>query len=88
MNYNVIQREVVMATISFRVSEEEKKIISDFSKKNNITVSELILNSIFSKIEDSEDYVLGEKRMLDPKNVVKGDIKELAEKYGINYDEL
>lgn len=77
-----------MPTISFRVSDEEKKIISDFSKKNNITISELMLNSIFSKIEDVEDYMLGEKRLLAPKNVIKGDIRELAEKYGINYDEL
>lgn len=77
-----------MATISFRLSDEEKKIISNFSKKNNITISELMLKSILEKIEDEEDYMLGEKIMLDPKTKVTGDLKELAESYGIDYDKL
>lgn len=77
-----------MATISFRVSDEEKKIISDFSKKNNITISELMLNSILEKIEDTEDYMLGEKIMTGPKTKITGSIEELAEKYGIDYEKL
>lgn len=77
-----------MATISFRLSDEEKKIISNFSKKNNITISELMLKSILEKIEDEEDYMLGEKRMLDPNNKPNGNIRELAEEYGIDYDKL
>lgn len=77
-----------MATISFRVSDEEKRLITEFSKRNNITVSELMLNSILEKIEDEEDYLLGEKRMLDPNNKITGGIKELAEKYGIDYEKL
>ncbi|GAA6326287.1 hypothetical protein F350042L8_33850 [Fusobacterium ulcerans] len=77
-----------MATISFRLSDEEKNIISKFSKENNLTVSEFILNSIFSKIEDREDYLLGEKRMLDTKNKVTGDLRKLAEDCGIDYDKL
>ncbi|MBP6282115.1 MAG: hypothetical protein KBA67_08035 [Leptotrichiaceae bacterium] len=77
-----------MATISFRVSEEEKKIISEYSKKNNITVSEFLLSSVLSKIEDEEDYILGEQRMLDSDNKPNGSIRELAEKYGIDYDSL
>lgn len=77
-----------MATISFRVSEEEKRIISEYSKKNNITISEFLLNSVLSKIEDEEDYLLGEQRMLDPNNKPSGSIKDLAEKYGIDYENL
>ena len=77
-----------MDTISFRVSEEEKKIISEYSKKNNITVSEFLLSSVLSKIEDEEDYILGEQRMLDSDNKPNGSIRELAEKYGIDYDSL
>ena len=77
-----------MATISFRVSEEEKKIISEYSKKNNITVSEFLLSSVLSKIEDEEDYILGEQRMLDSDNKPNGSIRELAVKYGIDYDSL
>lgn len=77
-----------MATISFRVSEEEKRIISEYSKKNNITISEFLLNSVLSKIEDEEDYLLGEQRMLDPNNKPSGSIEDLAEKYGIDYENL
>ena len=77
-----------MATISFRVSDEEKRIISEYSKKNNITISEFLLNSVLSKIEDEEDYLLGEQRMLDPNNKPSENIKDLAEKYGINYESL
>lgn len=77
-----------MATISFRLSEEEKEIITKFSKRNNITISEFMLKSVFDKIEDEEDYMLGEKRMLDPNNKPNGNIRELAKKYGIDYDEL
>ena len=70
------------------LSEEEKKIISEYSKKNNITVSEFLLSSVLSKIEDEEDYILGEQRMLDSDNKPNGSIRELAEKYGIDYDSL
>lgn len=47
-----------------------------------------VLTSILEKIEDEEDYLLGERLMLDPDNKAMGTIKELAEKYGIDYDEL
>lgn len=77
-----------MATISFRLSDEEKRLITDFSKRNNITVSELILNSILEKIEDEEDYTLGEKIILDPNTKITGTLKELAKEYGIDYDKL
>lgn len=91
MNYIVIQNLKgvdCMATISFRLSDEEKRLITDFSKRNNITVSELILNSILEKIEDEEDYALGEKIMLDPNTKITGTLKELAEECGIDYDKL
>lgn len=77
-----------MATISFRVSDEEKEIISNFSKKNNISMSKFVLESILEKIEDEEDYRLGVERMLDPNNKIAGDLRELAEECGIDYDAL
>lgn len=77
-----------MATISFRVSDEEKKLIEEFSKKNNKTMSEFMLSSILEKIEDTEDYMLGEKIMFDPKTKITGSIKELAEEYGVDYEKL
>lgn len=75
-----------MATISFRVSDEEKKIISEHSKKNNITVSEFLLNSVLAKIEDDEDYLLGEQMWLDSLNQPKITLKEFAEKHGFDYE--
>lgn len=77
-----------MATISFRVSDEEKQLISNFSKRNKITMSELMLSSILERIEDAEDYKLAEERMLDPNNKPSGTLRELAEKCGINYVNL
>lgn len=41
-----------------------------------------------NKIEDYEDYLLGEARMLDPDNVETGDLRKLAKENGINYDGL
>lgn len=55
-------------------------------KKNNITISELMLNSTLEKIEDTEDYMLGEKIMADPKTEITGSIKELAEEYKKKYN--
>lgn len=77
-----------MATISFRLSDDEKKLITDFSKKNKITVSEFILSSILEKIEEAEDYALGEKILLDPKVKINGNLENLAKKFGIDYDAL
>ena len=77
-----------MATISFRVSEEEKNIIAEYSRKYNMTMSEFMLNSILEKIEDEEDYRLGEQRMLAPNNKLTGTIEELAKECGIDYDKL
>ncbi len=78
-----------MATISFRVSEEEKNLIFDYAKKNYKTMSEFLLETILEKIEDREDYLLGEARMIDKENSkVIGDLKSVAENFGINYEEL
>lgn len=77
-----------MATISFRISAEEKEIISKYSKEQNLTMSEFILTSIFSNIQDKEDYLLGEKRMLDTENKITGNLKKLAKDCEIDYDAL
>lgn len=45
-----------------------------------------MLNSILEKIEDTEDYMLGEKIMADPKTEITGSIKELAEEYKKKYN--
>lgn len=77
-----------MATISFRVSDKEKDLITKYAKNNNNTISEFILNATLSRIEDYEDYLLAEKLLLDTDNIITGDLRKLAEDNGINYDEL
>lgn len=78
-----------MPTLSLRVSEEEKTLISNFAKEKYLTISEFILKSALEKIEDEEDYILGEARFIDPKkSEVIGDLRTAAEKFGIDYDKL
>lgn len=76
-----------MAIITLNVTDEEKKIITDFSEANNMSISELILK-IIEDLEDEEDYKLAEKILNDPNTKYTEGIKELAEKSGIDYDAL
>ena len=76
-----------MATITLNVTDEEKRIITDFSEANNISVSELILK-IIEDLEDEEDYKLAVERINDPNNKTCGTLNELAAEFGIDYDEL
>ncbi len=78
-----------MATLSLRISEEEKEKISNFAKQNNLTISEFILKTALEKIENKEDYLLGEAIMLNPKEIeIVGDLKTISKKFGIDYDKL
>ena len=76
-----------MAIITLNVTDEEKKLITDFSEANNMSISELILK-IIEDLEDEEDYKLAEKIINDPNNKTCGTLKELATEFGIDYDEL
>ncbi|MCY7008800.1 DUF6290 family protein [Fusobacterium simiae] len=76
-----------MAIITLNVTDEEKRIITDFSEANNISISELILK-IIEDLEDEEDYKLAEKILNDPNTKYTEGIKDLAEKLGIDYDAL
>ena len=76
-----------MATITLNVTDEEKKLITDFSEVNNISISELILK-IIENLEDEEDYKLALERINDPNNKPCETLNELAAEFGIDYDEL
>ena len=56
-----------MAIITLNVTDEEKKLITDFSEANNMSISELILK-IIEDLEDEEDYKLALERINDPNN--------------------
>ena len=76
-----------MATITLNVTDEEKKLITDFSEANNMSISELILK-IIENLEDEEDYKLAIARINDPNNKTCGTFREIATEFGIDYDEL
>ena len=76
-----------MAVITLNVTDEEKKLITDFSEANNMSISELILK-IIENLEDEEDYKLALERINDPNNKPCGILNELAAEFGIDYDEL
>lgn len=76
-----------MATITLNVTDEEKKLITDFSEANNMSISELILK-IIEDLEDEEDYKLAIARINDPNNKTYGTLREIATEFGIDYDEL
>ena len=47
-----------MGTISLRMDEEDQKLIKEYAKTKNITVSSLIRNAVLEKIEDEIDMDL------------------------------
>lgn len=49
------------ATISIRVSEEEKNIFKAYAKHHNSTLSEIIRNAMLEKIEDEYDLKVFEE---------------------------
>lgn len=44
-----------MATISLRLNDRDSKLIHDYAKLKNITVSDLMRNVVIEKIEDELD---------------------------------
>lgn len=52
MYYNVVQlfwKELILMTISVRLSEEDTELIKAYATLNNISVSELIRNAVLEK---------------------------------------
>ncbi len=76
-----------MAVITLNVTDEEKKLITDFSEANNMSISELILK-IIEDLEDEEDYKLAEQIINDPNTKYTEGIEDLAKECGIDYDAL
>ena len=72
-----------MAVITLNVTDEEKKLITDFSEANNMSISELILK-IIENLEDEEDYKLAEKIINNPNTKYTEGIEDLAKECGID----
>jgi len=52
-----------MSIISLRMNKEEEKIIKEYAKANNISVSELFRSSVLEKIETDIDVALYQEAM-------------------------
>ncbi|MSS77371.1 antitoxin [Anaerococcus sp. AGMB00486] len=74
-----------MASISFRVSKDEERLIKDYVKVNNLNLSETLRNLILDEIED--DLKLDEERILEAQNRIGKekayDHTEVWEKLGV-----
>ncbi|HHX62799.1 MAG TPA: CopG family transcriptional regulator [Epulopiscium sp.] len=47
-----------MNIITLRINDEDNKLVRDYAKTNNITISDLVRNSVLEKIEDDIDLKL------------------------------
>lgn len=56
-----------MTVISLRIDNEEDKLIKEYAKANNISVSALFRNSVLEKIEDEIDLGLYNQALAEHK---------------------
>lgn len=67
-------------TISVRLSEADTELIKSYAELNNISVSELVRQSVMEKIEDEIDLKLFDEAMDDFKKNPKTYTLDEAEK--------
>lgn len=60
-----------MSTISLRMNEEEEKLIKEYAKAQNISISELVRSSVLERIEDDIDVTLYQQAMQEHKEQPK-----------------
>ena len=69
-----------MSTISLCLNDEEEKLIKAHAELNNMSVSELVRNSVLEKIEDDIDLELYHQAMkehtLKPNDITFDDMIE------------
>ncbi len=66
--------------ISIQLSEEDTKLFESYAKRHNITISELVRQSVLEKIEDEYDLKVYEKAIAEfEKDPVTYTIKEVRE---------
>lgn len=54
-------------TISLRLNDEDSMLIKKYAELNGLTVSELVRQSVFERIEDEHDIKAYEKAMAEYK---------------------
>lgn len=64
------ERVISMTAISLRINPDDEKIIKEYAKSKNISVSALFRNSVLEKIEDDIDLNLYKQAMQEnPKSI-------------------
>ena len=71
-----------MPTITIQVTDEEKEIIEDYAKSHDISVSEVLVETFFEKLEDAYDLKAIEEYEADPDKTTYS-LKEAAKMLGI-----
>ena len=56
-----------MNIITLRINDEDNKLVRDYAKNNNITISDLVRDSVLERIEDDIDLKLYNQAMKDHK---------------------
>ena len=75
---------VFMSTISLRIDKKDKETIENYAKVKGISISQLVRDSVFEKIEDEIDLELYSQAMQEyksnPEEAVSFDeaVKELG----------
>ena len=59
------RRVIIMNVITLRINDDDNKLVRDYAKANNITISDLVRNSVLEKIEDDIDLKLYNQAMKD-----------------------
>ena len=54
-----------MNVITLRINDDDNKLVRDYAKANNITISDLIRDSVLERIEDDIDLKLYNQAMKD-----------------------
>lgn len=67
MYYNVLQKGDEIMAISLRLSEEESILIRQYAELKNLSVSELIRQSVLERIEDEIDIEVYNKALAEYK---------------------
>ena len=54
-----------MNILTLRINDDDNKLVRDYAQANNITISDLIRDSVLEKIEDEIDVKLYNQAMKD-----------------------
>ncbi len=70
-------------SISIRMTEKEKQIVREYSKLNGLSVSEVMRQAIFEKIEDEYDVLIIEEAVTEyekePKSYSLEEVKKILD---------